>query len=89
MELMTENTAEKKIQKSVKLANRRKISDAADVVRLLENLKVKNVSFIGHAMGGRVGMYTALHRYTLQHITSHKKYKDGDLLSLRRLAGDR
>jgi hypothetical protein len=29
----------------------------------LENLKVKNVSFIGHAMGGRVGMYTALHRY--------------------------
>jgi pimeloyl-ACP methyl ester carboxylesterase len=38
------------------------VAHAADVVRLLENLKVKNVSFIGHAMGGRVGMYTALHR---------------------------
>ncbi len=41
------------------------------MVRLLENLKVKNVSFIGHAMGGRVGMYTALHRYPVLLKTSH------------------
>ena len=35
---------------------------AGDVVRLLGGLNVKKVSFVGHAMGGRVGMYTALHR---------------------------
>lgn len=33
-----------------------------DVVRLLGNLSVKKVSFVGHAMGGRVGMHIALHR---------------------------
>lgn len=34
---------------------------SGDVVRLLGGLNVKKVSFVGHAMGGRVGMYTALH----------------------------
>lgn len=35
---------------------------SGDIVRLLSSLNVAKTSFIGHAIGGRIGMYTALTR---------------------------
>jgi len=35
---------------------------SADIIRLLGSLKVKEASFLGHGIGGRIGMYTALVR---------------------------